>query len=150
MRSVGLILNPTFVSFTPWTTPESYLDMLSLIDELELVTNVAPIQYAIRLLIPAGSPLLELPSIEAFVGPFDESALSYSWAHPIPAMDSLYEIIFRLVQGNQMEDGMRQRLFKRVWQTALEAAPSFEEQRLTEKSRSLTAEPIPHLSESWY
>jgi radical SAM superfamily enzyme YgiQ (UPF0313 family) len=150
MRRVGLILNPTFVSFTPWTTPESYLDMLSLIDELELVTTVAPIQYAIRLLIPAGSRLLELPDVGTLVGPFDESALSYSWSHPASVMDSLYEIIFRLVQGNQMEDGTRQRLFNRVWRAALEASPNYEGRRLRENGRSLTAEPIPHLSESWY
>lgn len=150
MRKVGLTLNPTFVSFTPWTTPERYLDMLLLIDELDLVTNVAPIQYAIRLLIPAGSRLLELADVKSLVGPFDERALSYSWSHPLPDMDSLYENIFRLVQGNQMEDGTRKRLFNRVWQAALETAPNYEGRRLTENGRTLTAEPIPHLSESWY
>ena len=52
-REVGLQMNPTFVIFSPWTSLESYLDLLHVIVDLDLVDNVAPIQYAIRLLIPA-------------------------------------------------------------------------------------------------
>src|SRR3989441_9257642 len=59
-REVGLALNPTFVTFTPWTTLQGYLDLLALFYDLDLVENISPIQYAIRLLIPAGSRLLEL------------------------------------------------------------------------------------------
>ena len=38
----------------------SYLDLLHEIDRLELVEHVSPIQYAIRLLVPQGSRMLEL------------------------------------------------------------------------------------------
>ncbi|MEO8078544.1 MAG: CUAEP/CCAEP-tail radical SAM protein, partial [Acidobacteriota bacterium] len=44
----GLTLTPTFVAFTPWTTPAGYLDLLHAIDRLDLVDHVAPIQLAIR------------------------------------------------------------------------------------------------------
>src|SRR5215211_6285770 len=50
-RELGLVLNPTFVAFTPWTTVASYIELLAIIHELGLVANVAPVQYAIRLLI---------------------------------------------------------------------------------------------------
>ena len=44
---IGIALAPTFVPFTPWTTPQDYLDLLAAIDNLDLVENVAPIQLAI-------------------------------------------------------------------------------------------------------
>jgi radical SAM superfamily enzyme YgiQ (UPF0313 family) len=54
LREAGLPMQPTFVPFTPWTTLEGYCDLLGAIRELDLVESVAPIQLAIRLLIPAG------------------------------------------------------------------------------------------------
>ena len=59
-RAAGLTLVPTFVAFHPWLTLEGYCDLLDTIAELDLVEHVAPIQLAIRLLIPEGSRLLEL------------------------------------------------------------------------------------------
>ena len=59
-RALGLVLQPTFVPFTPWTTLASYRDLLEVIAAQNLIENVAPIQLGIRLLIPAGSRLLEL------------------------------------------------------------------------------------------
>src|SRR5262249_53365161 len=55
----GLTLQPTFVAFTPWTTRDSYLDLLDTIAERELISAVPSIQLAIRLLIPSRSRLLE-------------------------------------------------------------------------------------------
>src|SRR6266446_6020044 len=62
-RALGLILQPTFVPFTPWTTLDGYLDLLRVLAEEGLEENVAPIQLGIRLLIPAGSRLLELQDV---------------------------------------------------------------------------------------
>ncbi|MGB2619609.1 MAG: CUAEP/CCAEP-tail radical SAM protein, partial [Candidatus Acidiferrales bacterium] len=76
-REAGLVLQPTFVAFTPWTTLEGYCDLLKVIRENDLVESVAPIQLAIRLLIPTGSRLLELPEVLEMIGPFDEEALLY-------------------------------------------------------------------------
>ena len=44
LREVGLALNPTFVTFTPWTTLQGYLDLLALFYDLDLVENISPIQ----------------------------------------------------------------------------------------------------------
>ena len=41
-RETGLVLQPTFVPFSPWTTLESYCDLLQVILENGLVENVAP------------------------------------------------------------------------------------------------------------
>ena len=148
LRDVGLALNPTFVTFTPWTTAEGYLDFLSMVSELDLIDNVSPIQYAIRLLIPAGSKLLEVPEVQALVDDFDEAALAYPWAHPDPAMDELYETVFGLVKAQQRSGEPRRVLFRRVWQAAAALVPG--RRRPDTIDRKITAEPIPALSEAWY
>ena len=148
LRDVGLALNPTFVTFTPWTTAEGYLDFLSMVSELDLIDNVSPIQYAIRLLIPAGSRLLEVPEVQALVDDFDEAALAYPWAHSDPAMDELYETVFGLVKAQQRSGEPRRVLFRRVWQAAAALVPG--RRRPDTIDRKITAEPIPALSEAWY
>jgi len=54
-RETGLTLVPTFVPFHPWMSLDDYCDLLDTIARLDLVDNVAPIQLAIRLLLPAGA-----------------------------------------------------------------------------------------------
>ena len=90
-RQVGLTLAPTFIPFTPWTTLAGYHELLRTIDTLDLVAQVAPIQLALRLLIPHESRLLELDRARLGVelGPFDTSRLVYPWRHPDPRVDRL-------------------------------------------------------------
>jgi len=150
-REVGLNLNPTFVTFNPWITLAGYRDLLSTILELELVGNVSPIQYAIRLLIPRGSRLLELPLVQEFVDDFDPEALAYPWTHPDPRMDRLHADVLAVVGGNQTTVEDRYAIFSRVWrltEAAAEATPSDPFALVATVVRS--REPIPHLSEPWY
>jgi radical SAM superfamily enzyme YgiQ (UPF0313 family) len=150
-RDVGLNLNPTFVTFNPWLTLAGYRDLLSTILELDLVGNVSPIQYAIRLLIPRGSRLLELPLVQEFVGDFDPEALAYPWTHPDPRMDRLHAEVLELVGGNQTTEEDRFAIFARVWElteAAAEATPS--DPFALVATGASSREPIPHLSEPWY
>jgi radical SAM superfamily enzyme YgiQ (UPF0313 family) len=148
LREVGLALNPTFVAFTPWTTRAGYLHFLRSIWELDLVESVAPIQYAIRLLIPSGSRLLELPDVRALVGPFQEAALAYPWAHPDPRMDQLYRDVMRAVRVRRT----RYEAFQAVWRLAEDAlaAPMGDRAFYTSAQRRPARKPIPRLSEPWY
>lgn len=139
-RAHGLTLAPTFVAFTPWTSREDYLDLLRTIRELDLIENVAPIQLAIRLLIPAGSKLLELDDLP--VERFDAAALSWLWRHPDPEMDRLCAELQKLVgQGDRM-GASRTEIFATIWARAFgtKADPDFGE----------TGMPIPRLTEAWY
>jgi radical SAM superfamily enzyme YgiQ (UPF0313 family) len=150
-REVGVNLNPTFVTFNPWITLAGYRELLSTILELDLVGNVSPIQYAIRLLIPRGSRLLELPLVQEFVGDFDPEALAHPWTHPDPRMDHLHADVLDLVGGNQTIEEDRFAIFARVWaltEAAAEATPS-DPFALVATGVS-SREPIPHLSEPWY
>ena len=143
-KEVGLVLQPTFVTFNPWTTLSGYLDLMQTIAQLDLVENVAPIQWGVRLLIPAGSLLLDRAEVRSVVGEFDEAALAYRWAHPDPRVDQLCEAVLAIVKDEQDHEQARSEIFDRVWQAACEAAG--ESRELPVYSR----QPVPRLSENWF
>ena len=143
-REARLTLSPTFVTFTPWTTLEDYRDLLGLLAATDLVPNVAPIQLAIRLLIPAGSRLLELPEVLALVGEFDQAALSYRWPHPDPRMDRLCAGIQALVKRAENQRATRLEIFREVWKLAFNGpAPPDTSDRIDRAA-------IPYINEPWY
>lgn len=143
-REIGLALCPTFVAFTPWTALEDYRDLLAHIARLGLVENVSPIQYAIRLLVPAGSKLLELPAARQAIGEFDEAALCYGWTHPDARMDRLQADILEAVKDGQACDESRREIFEAVWRLAHDGVP------VSMPDMPSPQAPIPHLSEAWY
>ncbi|MGH3927746.1 MAG: radical SAM protein, partial [Pseudonocardiaceae bacterium] len=147
-RQVGLHLNPTFVAFTPWTSLDGYLEFLSEIYRLGLVDSVAPVQYAIRLLIPQGSKLLELAHVRDLVQPFDHEALVYPWSHPDPRVDELGCDVFRLVQGCLTEGRSRAAIFGEIWRLAAERCGRPE--RVGEIVVPDKPNAVPQLSEPWY
>ena len=152
LREAGLHFNPTFVTFTPWTTRAGYLHLLHTLHDLDLVENVAPVQYAIRLLIPEGSRLLELPDVRAMVGPFDQQALVYPWVHPDAAMDQLYADVRRAVQQGQSMNVSRRAIFERVAELAEQVAgPAAHDRRmLLDGGFNRRQVLIPRLSEPWF
>ena len=142
-REAGLALSPTFIPFTPWTTWAGYRELLGLLVELELVDNVSPIQLAIRLLIPAGSRLLELEEVRAWAGPFEERALAYPWAHADPGLDRLCVEIQELIKREEKRGAGRVEIFQGIWRLANAEtdAPDF---HLAARAT------IPYLTEPWY
>ena len=141
-HEAGILLNPTFVAFTPWTTLQGYRDMLLSIAELGLVVNTAPIQYAIRLLVPAGSKLLDLPEVRDLVGPFDPGLLVHPWTHPDERVDRLQHDVLAVVERSGAGRAEVFNEILRVTQSALGVygdAPDVR-QRVT----------VPYLTEPWY
>ena len=106
-RGAGVVVNPTFVAFHPWSTRESTLDTFAVLEELELVESVAPIQLTTRLLIPEGSLLLDLPELASLLAPFDRTRLVYPWTSPDPAMDELHAASERLAARSGRENWSR-------------------------------------------
>jgi hypothetical protein len=147
LREVGLALNATFVAFTPWTTRRVYGDLLASVAELGLIESVSPVQYALRLLIPAGSRLLELEELRGLVGPFDPAALAHPWDHPDPALDRLQRAALRLAQGSGPRGERRADFFARLVALTgelLGEAPPVTLEHLVPRP------PIPYMSEPWY
>ncbi|PYT80205.1 MAG: radical SAM protein [Acidobacteria bacterium] len=147
-RELGMVLHPTFVPFTPWTTLETYLYLLRVLRENDLVENLAPVQLAIRLLIPAGSRLLELEEVRHLIGAFDPSALVYPWRNPDPRVDALAEELEATVAICEKLRLPRRAIFERIWKAAHQAAgvhAKFSAQPILADRAT-----IPYLNEPWY
>jgi len=149
-REVGLHLSPTFVPFTPWTTRLSYLDLLDTVEELGLAGSVAPVQYAIRLLIPRGSRLLELPVTLQCVQPFDHASLAYPWTHPDPEVDRLHARVLDIVSTGTAEGSARSAIFASVRAAARETAGAEAGQARRPALVPAAADAIPVMTEPWY
>ena len=144
LRRHGLAVHPTFIPFHPWTTPRDYGAFLERIDAYDLVASVAPIQLALRLLVPAGLLLLDLPEMAAVLGPFDAGRLVFPWRHPDPKVDALQAAVLEAVTAGECEGRSRAEIFDAVWcLTGL-------------GSRHDCADPteaaggVPHLLEPWF
>jgi radical SAM superfamily enzyme YgiQ (UPF0313 family) len=144
-READLMLVPTFVAFHPWLTLDGYCDLLDTIDDLDLVEAVAPIQLAIRLLVPHGSRLLELDEVRSLVGPFDPATLTHRWLHPDPRVDCLQEEVSKIVGVKSTR--ARREVFEDVRALA---------RRYAGRPQSTLARPVraratvPYLNEPWY
>ena len=149
VRQVGLTLSPTFVAFTPWTTREGYRELLSILAELELIENVAPVQLAIRLLIPAGSKLLEHSEVVSGLGEFDPAALSYRWQHADPRVDGLQTEVLDSVKRGEARRESREQIFSRVWNLASQACGA-DLSQMPVAEMPLPRVKIPYLDEPWY
>jgi hypothetical protein len=146
-------LRPTWVAFTPWTGLQDYLDMLAFIETRGLVRHVQPVQYALRLLLPPGSPLAAVMDAEGLLGPLDTERLTYGWTHPDPRMDALQVALATIVEegaslvahdesGADIID-----VFARVKRAAFAAAEG------SDRPVEVAPQPpdfVPGLAESWF
>jgi hypothetical protein len=147
----GLVLNPTFVAFTPWTTAVGYVKFLTSIYDLGLVGTVAAVQYAIRLLIPAESRLLEVPGVGEFLGEFDADRLCFDWRHPDPVMDHLQSELFAVTEEVAEAGLHRGAVFDRITARTAEVLGGKAAKVLGAlPSAAAVHVDIPHLSEPWF
>jgi radical SAM superfamily enzyme YgiQ (UPF0313 family) len=138
-RAAGLTLAPTFIAFTPWTTRKSHRELLDTLVELDLVEHVAPIQLALRLLIPRGSRMLALDEVQSVVTGFDEPALLYRWRHRDAAMDTLAERALKLAAQKKP----RREIFREMWNLVADAP-------LPDNFDLMPRATIPYMDEPWY
>ncbi len=147
-RRVGLNLQPTFVPFTPWTTFDNYLDLLDQLRQLDLVEAVSPIQFAIRLLIPPGSRMLDLDDVKEMVSPLDPVALVYPWKNSNPALDTLANELQELVATSEKQKRTRSETFELIYRTANLAGGR--RIPLSQMSVLPSRATVPYLNEPWY
>jgi radical SAM superfamily enzyme YgiQ (UPF0313 family) len=147
-RASGVMLSPTFVPFTPWTTPEGYLELLQQIEALALVDAVAPIQLAIRLLVTAESALLELADLRNLLEPFDGASLTWPWRHPDPRVDLLQRDVMSLV--DTMRGASRSAVFEAISALARERAGKRAPAPAAAQRRDRVTIAVPYLTEAWY
>ena len=100
LRDHDIDVRPSFLPFTPWTARDDVVQLLDFVADHELVACVDPVQYTIRLLLPADSLLLALPDLAPHVGSWDAARLTYTWTSADPSMDDLQRELASLVESS--------------------------------------------------
>ena len=128
LREADLPMRPSLVAFTPWTTLDDYLELLDFVEVHDLIDHIDPVQYAIRLLVPPGSALLEEADTRSWIGELDEAGFTYEWRHPDARMDHLHRRVSRLVEDADASGEERDHLglFHRIRRLAAEVAGTTE------------------------
>ena len=145
VHGAGIALRPTWVPFTPWTTLDDYLDIFQFVDTHRLVYHVDPVQYAVRLLIPPGSYLLNRPETKTLSLILDEVSFSYTWAHPDARMDELHKTVNALVENDARAGVDALETFYRIWTLAADMQGQAPPKQIKEAHL-----PAPRITEAWF
>jgi radical SAM superfamily enzyme YgiQ (UPF0313 family) len=151
LRAHGIEMRPSFMPFTPWTTVGDVHDILEFVIAHDMLGNVDPVQYTIRLLLPEGSLLLERADVREHLGPYDPEALSYTWGAADPASDALQARLARIVAAAASSGEPPGATFLSVHAAVLEAAGGAPAAR--REPAALAAGSIegrPRLTEPWF
>jgi radical SAM superfamily enzyme YgiQ (UPF0313 family) len=150
-RDAGLVLRPSLMPFTPWSTLEDYLDLLDAFAREGWLASLDPVQLSIRLLVPPGSLLLnsggQVNAPPPWIECFDEAALAWRWRHPDPRMDELQLEVARAVEDAASHGEPQAKTFDRVMRLANAAAGKPHE---PVEIAADTGKRAPRLTENWF
>jgi hypothetical protein len=105
LREYGIEVRPSWLPFTPWTTIDGLVDLLDFVIAHDLVANVDPVQYTVRLLLPEGSLLLDRSEMTPYLGSYDVDRLGWTWLHPSETVDQLQRELATLVEARIEQNG---------------------------------------------
>lgn len=145
VRDAGIAPRPTWVTFTPWTTLEDFLEVLEFIEVNGYIDNIDPVQYSIRLLIPPGSWLADHEETLPYRGALDQASFTYRWKHPDPRMDQLQKDIAKLVEEDAKAEEDAGATFFRVKELSYGRQPSG-----IVFSLPADRQRAPQMTESWF
>ncbi len=150
LDAAGIPMRPSLLPFTPWTTLDDYLDLLTFFEERGLIDNVDPVHFSIRLLVPPGSALLARADTADWLGPLDAAAFTYRWQHPEPRLDVLQRTIATIAEAGERDKAEPTATFAAIkaaaWAASDRAMPL---PRVRGGLLTLQA-PIPRMTESWF
>lgn len=148
LDAAGIAMRPSLLPFTPWTTLPDYLELLEFFEAHDLLGNVDPVHFSIRLLVPPGSALLEQPETAEWLGPLDEAAFTYTWRSPDPRLDRLQRDVARIVEAAAAAGEDAPATFAKIkaasWAYAGESPPP-----VTKLRHAPPGQP-PRLTEAWF
>jgi radical SAM superfamily enzyme YgiQ (UPF0313 family) len=145
VHDAGIAIRPTWVSFTPWTTLDDFIEVLQFVEENGLIDNIDPVQYSIRLLIPPGSWLEDHEETLPHRGELDEASFTYRWKHPDPRMDRLQKEVAKLVEQDAQSGEDPAATFYKVMELARGGQPEG-----VTCSLPADRQRVPRMSESWF
>ncbi len=148
LDDAGITMRPSLLPFTPWTTLDDYLELLTFFEEHDLASNVDPVHFSIRLLVPPGSALLDQPEAAEWVGALDAAAFTWTWKNHDPRVDALQREVAAIVEGAESASCEPEETFERIkaaaWAMAGVAPPTVERKRTRPPGQP------PRLTESWF
>ena len=118
----GLDIHPSWLPFTPWTDKGDLAEIFAFIDDFDLFEVTEPVQLAIRLLIPRGSLVLDIPGARDLVGEYDDSLLSYRWVSADPTVDQLQRRLAHRAEESAKSETPLTETLTEMWVMALEVA----------------------------
>ena len=89
LRAQRIEIRPTWLPFTPWASLDDLRDIVRFLEHHDLAGNVDPVQLTIRLLIPKGSLLLEVPDLVPYLDAYDQEKLGWRWHSADPGVDAV-------------------------------------------------------------
>jgi hypothetical protein len=142
LRAHGVEMRPSLLPFTPWTTGDDIAAIFDWVADHDLIGNVDPVHYSIRLLIPEGSLVLDVDDIAPYLGDYNSESLSYSWAPGDPAMDELQSSLAAIAESGASSGEPIAVTFDRMRQVVSGGtAPTVSSCCVTER---------PRMSEPWF
>jgi radical SAM superfamily enzyme YgiQ (UPF0313 family) len=151
LDAAGIPMRPSLLPFTPWTTLEDYRDLLNFVEERDLIDHFDPVHFSIRLLVPPGSSLLERPDTADWLGPLDEAAFTYRWAHPDDLrLDELQRAVAAAVERAERDGEAPTETFARIKELAWAASGEPLPLPRARGGVAVARRPVPGLTESWF
>ncbi|MDQ5832338.1 MAG: hypothetical protein M3550_04675, partial [Actinomycetota bacterium] len=132
----------------PWATPQDILEILDFVIANEMVGNVDPIQYTIRLLVPKGSLLLNRPEITPHLQDYDRDRLTYDWQAGDPQLDRLQAELAEIVEADVAAEVDSVTTFRTLYRAVADAAGH--SARPADPADLGDVEPRPRLTEAWF
>lgn len=158
LRSHGIEIRPSFLPFLPWTTLDDVVGLFDFVADNDLIANVDPVQYTIRLLVPPGSLLLDVPAFADRLGDFDPVAHAWSWQAVDPALDALQVELAAIVEVDASAEvpipdtyrTVRAAVFSAVGRTDPRADERWPAGGVAGGAATDQLRECPRLSESWF
>lgn len=148
LRTHGIEVRPSWLPFTPWTTIDGLVDLLDFVIGHDLVANVDPVQYTVRLLVPEGSLLLDQSEMTRYLGAYDVQRLGWTWTHPSAALDLLQDQLATLVEARIEQSGAQ--TFEEIDAFVRVRASTRRPRSALGTQSSGPLGPRPRLTESWF
>ena len=141
VRAAGIDLRPTLLPYTPWTELRDIPALFDFAVEHDLLEEIDPVQYTLRLLIPPGSAILDGDEPTPWLRSFEPDQFGWSWKHPDPRVDELWRASAALAKEHAEAHVDRMRTFHELRALA-DARPH----RMPERARRK----VPRLTEPWF
>lgn len=150
LRASGIEVRPSLMPFTPWTSIGDLVELMDFVAQHDLVGNIDPVHYSIRLLVPEDSLLVDEPAVAPYLGRYVPDQLSYEWAAADPQTQSLQRQIARIVEEAAASDQPVASAYAQVRATVWAAAGLEPDDVAVDPAIIESAQARPRLTEAWF